>query len=98
MVEHRIGDRRDSVRAWLVPALLGLIGVLILLGGGNVLNALQDQVNETRALHSELTGLKSSVEDLKKWEDHIETRMNIIEQRQDERLKRESKYQMALKP
>jgi hypothetical protein len=55
-------ERRDSVRAWMVPALLALIGVLVLLGGGQLTGAMQDQVCETRALRGDLSGLKATME------------------------------------
>ena len=61
--------RRKTVPDWLVPALLGLIGVLIAMGGGNVVAALHDNAAQTAGLR----------EDMHAWQLQIEARMTRVE-------------------
>jgi hypothetical protein len=50
--------RKKTILEWALPAALGIIGVLILLGGGELLSSMHDQTNETRGLRHDLVDWK----------------------------------------
>jgi len=46
--------RKKSIMEWVIPALLGVIGVLVSLGASNTVSAIRDQNSELRKLREEL--------------------------------------------
>lgn len=76
-----IPDRRSKdIVEWLVPALLGLIGVLLGLGILNGLNALNDNTKQMQGLREDFAGFKSA---FKEQMIVMQQRQTLMESRQD---------------
>ena len=67
--------RHRTIIDWLVPALLGLIGVLLM----GAIMVFQDQVALTRGLREDLSGIKAYMSDFKDWQRQIESRVSYLE-------------------
>jgi len=50
--------RKKSVMEWVIPALLGVIGILVSLGASNTVSAIKDQNSEIRKLREEMSSFR----------------------------------------
>jgi cell division protein FtsB len=71
--------RKKGILDWIVPALLGLIGVLLALGAASMTSAIQDQASQTRGLREDLAAVKAHIDDNKEWQSQIESRIAVLE-------------------
>jgi hypothetical protein len=69
--------RKKTIIDWLVPALLGFIGVLLV----GAISTFQDQVAQTRGLREDLSGLKAYMSDVKDWQTELKAWQKQIDGR-----------------
>jgi len=75
-----IERRKKTILDWLVPALLGLIGVLVTLGAISMNDAIKDSTSQTRGLREDIASVKAHLEDSSVWQGNIERRVANLEQ------------------